>query len=64
MRKLLISISLLACSFAHCDEEKVYFPATVWYEEGQMFLFFGANLIIVDSWHYVPDEYLNRGIED
>lgn len=63
----LMFTSTLACAiqakdFQHIPADK-YKPATVWFEDGNWYVYFGNNLMQIDSWSYVTDEYLDKGID-
>ena len=61
--KYILSLFFLFSSFIYSSDIQ-YFPATVWYENDLMFLYFGTTFIIIDDYHHVSDEYLNQGITD
>ena len=42
--------------------EIIYFPGTVWYDNNELYVSFGSNIIIVDSYHY-PEYLLNVPLE-
>lgn len=60
---LVLSVNLNAF---HCirEDENVRYNATVWCEDGYFFLSFSTNILIIDKWHYVPSDYLDKDLDD